>query len=97
MYVRSVDIVIVADITQTLLPIAEQQESKRLARDNTRLLNCWLGMATRDDLGKTFCHGCEFLDTCKRLYRLFDGARGMHPSARAREVLIKFGIRSEYL
>lgn len=82
---------------QTLLPLAEQEYAVNLARENVRLLNCWLGIATREDLGNTFCVDCEFLPVCKRMYRLFDGAAGMHPSSRARMVMNKFGIESDYL
>lgn len=91
-----VDIAVV-DSTQILLPISEQQHAVELARENVRLLNCWLGISTKEDLGNTFCVGCEFLNTCKRLYRLLDGRAGVHPSARARITMEKFGISSEYL
>lgn len=82
---------------QEVLPIAEQQEAIDMARENVRLLNCWLGISTREDLGNTFCVGCEFLDVCKRMYRLHGGADGIHPSALAKTVMEKHDIRSEYL
>ena len=86
-----------ARAVQILLPISEQQQARKIAIKNVRLLNCWLGIATREDLGNTFCSKCKYLGTCRGMYKLFDGAMGMHPSSRARTVMKKFGIESEYL
>jgi hypothetical protein len=82
---------------QKLLPIREQAASGNIAEDNIRLLNCWLGIATRDHIGKTFCIDCEFLEACKTLYFYLDGTVRMHPAARARRIMRKYDLGSEYL
>jgi hypothetical protein len=92
-----VGIVHVDDLVQGLLPIVEQQEAKEIAEDNTRLLNCWLGIATREDIGNTFCIGCEYLNRCQNLYLFFAGSRKMHPASLSRNILTRFGISSDYL
>jgi len=80
---------------QGLLPLASQGEF--LARENTRLLNCWLGIRYSDNLGEVFCDGCEYLEQCNGLYRFFSGARRRHPAALARKILTAFEIESDYL
>jgi len=92
-----VGIVLVDEMTQGLLPIAEQQEAKELAERNLRLLNCWLGIATREEIGNTFCVECEHLNQCKNLYLFFAGSRMMHPASLARNILNRFDIPSDYL
>ena len=82
---------------QQLLPIALQEEARAIAIANVRLINCWIGIATKENIGSTFCVDCEYLATCRSLYRIFDGTAKLHPAARAREILRRFGIDSEYL
>lgn len=79
------------------LPIAEQEESGRIATENVRLLNCWLGVSTKERIGNTFCVSCEYLGQCKALYRHFDGTRDMHPASLARRIFTMFNIESDYL
>lgn len=83
--------------TQSILPIIEQEPSRRIAEENARLLNCWLGIAKKENLGSTFCEDCEYLQVCKSLYSYFDSRAVLHPSARARRVLESFDIDSDYL
>lgn len=82
---------------QLLLPIAEQDASREIATNSVRLLNCWLGIATKEKIGTTFCIECDYLGDCKVLYTILDRAEKLHPAARAREVLTRFNIESEYL
>lgn len=97
LYVPSADIVSVASGKQILLPIAEQEQARIIATESLRLLNCWLGVATKESIGSTFCVDCEFLQTCKWLYWFFDKDTGLHPAARARKVIKMYGLDSEYL
>ena len=82
---------------QLLLPIAEQEAAKRIAVQNIRLLNCWLGISTKEIIGSTFCVDCEHLESCRLLYKMLDRSEKLHPAARAREVIGRFKIPSDYL
>jgi len=82
---------------QLLLPIAEQEAARKIAVANIRLLNCWLGISTKEFIGSTFCVECEHLESCALLYKMLDRSEKLHPAARAREVIGRFGIESEYL
>lgn len=88
---------VVSTRRQLLLPIAEQEAAKNIAVKNIRLLNCWLGISTKESIGSTFCVGCEFLSQCLALYKMLDRAEKLHPAARAREVIVRFKIESDYL
>lgn len=81
--------------TQRVLPIASQARS--IAVSNSNLLNCWLGIATKESLGTYFCVGCENLKSCNNIYNLFAGSRRMHPAGLARKILTTFDIASDYL
>jgi len=83
--------------TQLLLPIAEQDAAREIAAKSVRLLNCWLGISTKESLGSTFCADCEYLHDCTVLYTILDRAEKLHPAARAREVMNRFSIYSDYL
>lgn len=93
----SADLATVDENSVGHLPIAEQEKSRQIAIANLRLLNCWLGIATKETIGNTFCVDCEYLRDCKTLYRYFDGTSGIHPSARARIVMSVHNIESDYL
>ena len=83
--------------TQLLLPIAEQDAAREIATKSVRLLNCWLGISTKEVIGSTFCVECEYLHDCYALYMMLDRAEKLHPAARAREVMARFRIESDYL
>lgn len=93
----NVGIVGVDDARQLLLPIAEQEASREIAAKSVRLLNCWLGVSTKETIGSTFCVECDYLQECKNLYVILDRAEKLHPAARAREVIARFGLESDYL
>ena len=83
---------------QMHIPIADQRGARNIAIKKLRLLNCWLGVATKEQIGTTFCVECEYLQECKSLYRFFNtGADIMHPASLSRIILTKFMIDSEYL
>jgi len=82
---------------QLLLPIAEQEAARKITEENVRLINCWLGISTKESIGSTFCVDCEYLGRCNLLYTMLDRAEKLHPAARAREVLIRFRIETDYL
>ena len=97
MPVWNADTARVAKGVQILLPIAWQPGSRELAKRNIRLLNCWLGIATREHIGTTFCTDCEYLSSCTALYIWFAERRRMHPASLARKVIRVFEIDSEYM
>ena len=77
------------------MPVVSQ--SGDIVRRNLRLLNCWLGIATREHIGATFCVECEYIEDCKNLYFLLSDNRQLHPASLARRTMNKFSIESEYL
>jgi hypothetical protein len=85
-----------ADNKQRILPIVEQEPSRAIVEENLRLINCWLGIAMKENIGTTFCADCEYLPICERLYNYFDSRASMHPAFRARRILRSFGIESDY-
>ena len=95
--VSNADSVDADSATQLLLPIAEQEAARRIAVKSVRLLNCWLGISTKEAIGSTFCVECEHLRDCYALYLMLDRSEKLHPAARAREVITRFGIDSDYL
>jgi len=84
------------DSVQQLLPIAFQQAAQIFAARNIRFINCWLGIATKEVIGSTFCVECEYLGKCLELYKFFDGSAELHPAARARDIIKRFNIESDY-
>lgn len=83
--------------TQELLPISEQSVAKDLAIKHQRLIECWIGIATKEEIGSAFCADCYYLPTCKKLYFLFAGTRKIHPATLSKNIMRKFGIPSDFL
>jgi len=77
------------------IPVSEQIGP--IVHRYKRLLECWLGISTKETIGKTFCIGCKYLDDCEALYTFLAFGDSAHPATLAKNKLIAFGVKSEYL
>lgn len=69
----------------------------RAAEDNIRLLECWLSIDTKEDIGIGLCLGCQYIGTCKWLYEVLCNSDRSHPAGLAKKIIFAFGIPSRYL